>query len=98
MKAAVVKFQDEDESNFKSIQRSRSKAFCHLCRCRVGLMDDELAVNYLQADFYAIERLLEAGVIHRIHNSKGKVLLCRKALQEAKLRYTPRFVVLKQIV
>lgn len=70
------------DSNFKAgnFPRSRSRAFCPLCDKPVDLISFEDAANFSKVKIGDIESQAESGALHRIHNSKGKVLICGESL------------------
>lgn len=81
----------------ESSRRSRTKAFCIFCETIVGLIDDEQASNFMQTDLYTLERLAAEGEIHRLHNRKGNVMFCRRALQLAKNKSFTPFLMIKPL-
>lgn len=60
--------------------RSRSRAFCPRCEKPVDLMTFDEAADFCKVKIDDIETQAEKGDLHRIHNSKGKVLICTESL------------------
>ena len=60
--------------------RRRSAAYCPLCEKLVELLGFSEAADLFNTDTDDIELLANAGEIHRIHNSRGKVLICSDSL------------------
>lgn len=66
--------------NISKFPRSRSRAYCPRCEKPVELMSFEEAAEFYKANVGDIEALTETGELHRVHNSKGKVLICSDSL------------------
>ena len=64
--------------------RSQTKAFCALCREKVSLMSFQQATMLDEASQNELVEFLENGAIHRLHNSRGQILICFNSLQKAK--------------
>ena len=60
--------------------RRRGSAYCPLCEKLVELLGFSEAADLFNTDTDDIELLTKAGEIHRIHNSRGKVLVCSDSL------------------
>lgn len=60
--------------------RSRDRAFCPRCEKPVNLMNFDEVAKFYKAEVSDIEALAETGELHRVHNSKGKVLVCCESL------------------
>lgn len=67
----------------KGVRRSRNKAFCFLCRIDVELVSIPQAAHDCRTTQYEIYQLAEAGEIHRLHNAKGSIMICRNSLKKA---------------
>lgn len=65
----------------KTLRRSRSKAFCFLCSEQVELISISQAAEQCRTTQYEIYQLSEKREIHRIHNAKGNIMVCRKSLE-----------------
>lgn len=64
--------------------RTRTQAFCFRCECQVSLMSFQQETELDDIDRMEITRLDENGLVHRIHNSKGQILICLNSVQQAK--------------
>lgn len=71
-----------DNSGFNTVKfpRSRSRAFCPLCNKPVDLISFKDAADFCKVKIDDIESQAESGELHRIHNSKGKILICGESL------------------
>lgn len=65
--------------NTGNFPRSRSRAFCPRCEKPVDLMTFEEAAEFCKVKVGDIETQAAKGDLHRIHNSKGKVLICSES-------------------
>jgi hypothetical protein len=73
----------EPESGINSGKRTSTKAFCIVCQRRVNLITFDTAIIVLCVDPDGFLRLLEEGRIHRLHNSKGRILACLNSVRKA---------------
>ncbi len=71
---------NDSDPNISKFPRSRSRAFCPRCEKPVDLMNFEEAAAFCKTDVCDIEALAESGELHRVHNSKGNVLICCESL------------------
>jgi len=60
--------------------RRRGAAYCPLCEKLVELLGFSEAADLFNTDTDDIDSLARGGEIHRIHNSRGKVLICSDSL------------------
>jgi ribosomal protein S20 len=68
----------------KTVRRSQTRAFCFLCDAQVELISMAQAAERCRTTQYEIYQLVEQGEVHRIHNSKGSIMVCRNSLEKAK--------------
>ena len=96
MQTTVKNIRIETVGNYQTVCGSQNEAFCLFCRQQVGLICGEQAAIYFQADLYAIDRLVQTGEVHRLHNSQGEIMICGKSLQDAKNKLgAPQFLNIK---
>lgn len=67
--------------------RTQSQAFCFSCSEQVSLMSFQQATELDEASQTELIGFLESGAIHRVHNSKGHILICLNSLRQAKEQY-----------
>jgi sulfur relay (sulfurtransferase) DsrF/TusC family protein len=67
-------------------KRSEKQAFCFICEKQVSLLTFQQASELNETNRLKITKHLEKGLLHRIHNSKGEVSICRDSLQKAELQ------------
>jgi hypothetical protein len=75
-----MKKENQSDPNISMFPRSRRRAFCPRCEKPVDLMSFEDAAAFYKTNVGSIEALTEAGDLHRVHNSKGKILICCESL------------------
>ncbi|HQU84054.1 MAG TPA: hypothetical protein PKY59_13045 [Pyrinomonadaceae bacterium] len=73
----------ENKGERKNVIRTRNQAFCAFCELQVGLVAIEKAAENYQTTSVEIVVLAEKGIVHRLHNAKGKVMLCANSLFDA---------------
>jgi hypothetical protein len=83
-KTEPISFEPESSMNFG--KRSRGKAFCVSCQRQVNLITFDTAIIVLCVNPDDFLRLLEEGNIHRLHNSKGKILACLNSVKKVAAR------------
>lgn len=80
------------------LRRSKSKAFCLLCRIRVNLKSFQQAADYCRTNELEVQFLAERNELHRIHNSKGEIRICAESLRELRTRNSsPRIVIIEPL-
>lgn len=85
-------------SSEKMPRRSRTKAFCSLCKAQVELMTFSQAAHFCFSDPDTIIELAEKGKFHRIHNRKGEVMICRNSLEIVRKKFSiHKTIILKPI-
>ncbi len=57
-------------------------ALCPLCDKVVDLLTFDSAAEVFKTDIQDIEYLARSGAVHRVHNRKGMVMVCRISLFE----------------
>ena len=78
--------------SFLGFKRTENRAFCLICEKGVELKTFEQTAEILKTNFREILDLAEAGQIHRLHNSHGRVVVCDESLSEIlEKRPTQRF-------
>ncbi|HSK71819.1 MAG TPA: hypothetical protein VK892_09005 [Pyrinomonadaceae bacterium] len=85
MKLDVKEISEATSANGQSLsgfKRSESAAYCLVCEKEVELKTFEQAAETLKTDFGEILALAEAKKIHRLHNSRGAVVICGESLFE----------------
>lgn len=60
--------------------RTYDRAFCPRCQKPVNLMFFDEAAGFYKTQIAAIAAIAETGNLHRIHNSKGEILICSESL------------------
>ncbi len=75
-----MKKEKDSDLNISMFPRSRCRAYCPRCEKPVDLMSFEESAEFYKTNVGSIEALTEAGDLHRVHNSKGKVLICGESL------------------
>jgi hypothetical protein len=60
--------------------RTSDRALCPLCEKPVKLLSFSEAADFFKTDVREIENLAETGKLHRIHNNRGKVMICTESL------------------
>lgn len=82
-----MKLKENSEKKFtsgkRSVVRTRSQTFCGICKLQVGLVAVEKAAETYETTSIEIVVLAEQGIIHRLHNAKGSVMLCANSLFDA---------------
>jgi DNA-binding LytR/AlgR family response regulator len=86
----LVKVIREVQRKKAERERTEAQAFCPSCKKRTALVTVREATEIRQFDLDEISRYVAAGVLHRIHNSRGEILFCRHSLRliESDLRMT----------
>ena len=77
MKRSATKIS---ERNIPYFPRTRNRAFCPRCDKPVDLVRFDEAAAFYKTQISDITALSETGDLHRIHNSKGEVLICSDSL------------------
>ncbi len=80
LKTEPIPFNPESSLNFG--KRSRGKAFCVSCQRLVSLITFDTAIIVLCVNSDDFLQMLEDGKIHRLHNSKGKILACLNSVKK----------------
>ena len=60
--------------------RTRDRALCPLCEKPVKLMTFSESAEFFKTETAEIEYLANSGKLHRIHNNRGKVMICAESL------------------
>ncbi len=82
----------------KTLRRSQSNAFCFLCHAKVELVSIPQAAQICRTTQHEVYQLAEKGEVHRIHNSKGNIMICRNSLKTAETKFrTTRTIILKPL-
>lgn len=63
-------------------ERTLNQAFCFLCERQTLLLTLRQAAQLCQRPEAEILRAAKGGAIHRLHNSRGTVLICRSSLEQ----------------
>ena len=63
-------------------RRMSNQAACLMCRQQTALLTIQQAINFYEVSVEEIARYVKTGAVHRIHNSKGEVLLCQNSLEK----------------
>lgn len=64
-------------------ERSKNQAFCLMCKRQVSLISFRQAAELEKDNRLRLVELSENNLIHRIHNSRGEILICQNSLLEA---------------
>ena len=75
----MEKQRNTSNSEKMCIRRS-GFALCPLCDKLVDLLSFESAADVFKTDLQDIEYLARSGSVHRLHNRKGKVMICSISL------------------
>lgn len=67
---------------YTNLHRTLNMAFCQICRQTVELRSLEEATETLKASFNEIKYLAENHHLHRLNNSRGKLMICAESLFE----------------
>lgn len=76
----TMKKEKDSEPKVCDFPRSRCRAFCPRCEKPVDLMSFDESAEFYKTNVGSIEALAESGDLHRVHNRKGKVLICCESL------------------
>lgn len=70
--------------------RTETQAFCVSCKKRTALLTVEAAIRVHRFSLDEMPGFIAAGVLHRVHNSRGEVLFCQNSVRliESDLRAT----------
>ena len=79
----IREIQKEFPKTANKTHRSRSHAYCFLCQEQVELISTAQAAQMSALTRHEIYQCAENGEVHRIHNSKGKIMICRSSLKSA---------------
>jgi len=60
--------------------RTSDRALCPLCEKPVKLLSFSDAADFIKTETAEIENLAKTGKLHRIHNNRGKVMICAESL------------------
>src|SRR5215213_4561589 len=60
--------------------RTADRALCPLCEKPVKLLSFSDCADLFKTETAEIENLAEIGKLHRIHNNRGKVMICTESL------------------
>ena len=60
--------------------RTRDRALCPLCEKPVKLLTFSEAADFLKTGTAEIENLANTGKLHRLHNNRGKLMICAESL------------------
>jgi DNA-binding LytR/AlgR family response regulator len=88
----ISKATSASGQSLSGFKRTENEAYCLLCEREVELKTFEQAAEILKTNFREILDLAEAGQVHRLHNSRGRVVICSESLSEIlEKRPTQRF-------
>ncbi len=73
----LVKVIREIQRKKAERERWKNQAFCFLCNQQVSLLSFQQAVELGEESRQRIIELAENNLIHRIHNSRGEVLIVK---------------------
>jgi hypothetical protein len=76
-KMDLVKVIREIQRKKAERERWKNQAFCFLCNQQVSLLSFQQAVELGEESRQRIIELAENNLIHRIHNSRGEVLIVK---------------------
>jgi len=62
------------------VVRHAGHAFCPVCEKPVDLLSYDAAANLFKTDWQDIAFLAESCRLHRVHNKRGKVMICTLSL------------------
>lgn len=83
----LTKTDGKDKGKQCAQKRTRTEAFCLLCKTRVSLMTIEQTKKLYASNWNDVLRLADDGEVHLIHNSKGELQVCINSLQQATLHF-----------
>jgi hypothetical protein len=63
-------------------QRTHNRAFGFLCQTITPLLTFRQAAQICEMTVEEVLRCATGGAVHRLHNSRGEVLICRNSLQK----------------
>lgn len=63
-------------------ERTHNRAFCFLCEQTTLLLTFRQAAQMCEITVEEVLRYAEGGAVHRLHNSRGEVLICQGSLRE----------------
>ena len=75
--------------------RSENKAFCISCRSLVRLLTPLETGQRFKANWAEFSRLVDLGVIHRVHNRRGEIRVCSGSLEQQRSKEFERTVLLQ---
>ena len=86
----LVKVIREVQRKKAERERTQTQAFCLLCKKQTTLLTIGEATQIHQFTLDEIARYVAAGLLHRVHNSKGELLFCGNSLDliQSDLRMT----------
>jgi hypothetical protein len=64
----------------KRFPRQHDRAFCIVCDKPVELLGFQVSADLFKTDVQDIEYLASRSEIHRLHNSRGEVMICAASL------------------
>lgn len=76
----LVKVIREVQRKKAERERTKTQAFCPLCKEQTKLVSEQEAAQLYQFKASEISRNIADGTFHRVHNSSGKILLCQNSL------------------
>ena len=83
VEAYMKLFQEklDDHPSFGTIiLRRKNGAYCPLCENLVTLTTIAESAVFFCSDRVEVEQLAESGLLHRIHNRKGEIMICSGSL------------------
>ena len=79
----LVKVIREVQRKKAERERTKTQAFCLLCKKQTTLVGVDAAAQVHQFTLDEISQYVADGVFHQIHNSKGEILFCQNSLRQA---------------
>lgn len=101
MNKQQTNFKTTAEKTERSFPRTRDSAFCMFCGKPVNLLSLAETAAFYKGTVESVGTIAERGGIHKIHNSKGEIMVCgesffenfnRRETQILKISILPRLV------
>lgn len=68
-----------NQENINKMRRGARKAFCLCCEMNVPLITFAEVAKLFSYSLREVTDMAELGIIHRIHNSKAEVMICKES-------------------
>lgn len=76
--------REGDQNETKAVDRielrGKTSAYCPICEMLVDLAADQELASTFRIGPARTEELAKTGFIHRLHNKKAKVMVCKNSL------------------